>query len=554
MLNHEQLLAAHKDRTERVASRVEWFYKRGEPFRIYHGGTNSTRRRKHDPSKVIDTSGFSNVLSIDKTRRTAIVEPNISMEQLVDATLPLGLVPLVAMEFPVITVGGGFSGSSGESSSFRHGFFENTINRIEIVLGDGKIVPASPTENADLYYGASGSFGTLGVVTELEIQLMDAKPFVELEYWTVSSASDAITVIDSYTADDKIQYLDGIMFSKDNGIIMAGRMVDAQASRPSQQYRRPWDPWFFIRAQEINANSKQGLKELIPLKDYLFRYDRGAFWAGYYCFEYFLTPFNRFTRWALDDLLHTNVMYKALHKSGLANEYIVQDIGFPYETAPAFIEYLDESFNQYPLWLCPLRMKKSHVALSPLLPSYTTTLEGANRNSNSTEELRLLNIGVWGPGPRDRSTFITANRSIETKTKALGGLKCLYAHAYYTIEEFWSIYDKPRYDSLRAKYNAHLIPSVFEKVTVNDIQDGQAGDGSLREYIKSIWPVRGIYGAFHVLLNHKELGLPVSPVHVFLFPPFFLALIVCNVGVRVVLYLLRLLPGRRIGAAEKVRR
>ncbi|KAF1356911.1 hypothetical protein BDV97DRAFT_343011 [Delphinella strobiligena] len=537
MLNHEQLLAAHKDRTERVASRVEWFYKRGEPFRIYHGGTNSTRRRKHDPSKVIDTSGFPNILSIDQTRRTAIVEPNISMEQLVDATLPLGLVPLVVMEFPAITVGGGFSGSSGESSSFRHGFFENTINRIEIVLGDGKVVHASPTENADLYYGASGSFGTLGVVTELEVQLMDAKPFVDLEYWTVSSAADAVTVTESYTADDKIQYLDGIMFSKDNGVIMAGRMVDGEESRSSQQYRRPWDPWFFIRAKEINANSNQGFKELIPLKDYLFRYDRGAFWAGYYCFEYFLTPFNRFTRWALDDLLHTNVMYKALHKSGLGNEYIVQDIGFPYETAPAFIEYLDQHFKQYPLWLCPLRAKKAHIALSPLLPPYTTP-EGTNQNDTETEneELRLLNIGVWGPGPRHTPTFITANREIEAQTRALGGLKCLYAHAYYTAEEFWSIYDKARYDGLRAKYNAQLMPSVFEKVSVND--DGDArGAGVVREYFKTFWPVRGLYGAFHVLLHRGELGLRVSPVHVFLFLPFFAALVAWNLVVRVVVFL-----------------
>lgn len=522
--------AAHEARVQQVASAVQSFHKRREPFRIYHGGTNSTRRRKYDPSKVIDTSGFSNVLSIDKAKQVAIVEPNVSMEQLVDATIPFGLVPLVVMEFPAITVGGGFSGSSGESSSFRHGLFENTINRIEIVLGDGTIVEASRTENADLYHGASGCFGTLGVVTKLEVQLMDAKPYVDLSYWSVSDTSDAIASIKSFTSDGSIQYLDGIMFSKSDGIIMAGLMVDADATNSGvqrQQYRRPWDPWFFIRAKEIHKGLQNGYRELIPLKDYLFRYDRGAFWAGYYCFEYFITPFNRLTRWALDELLHTRTMYAALHKSGLASEYIVQDIGFPYETAPDFVEYLDQAFQHYPLWLCPLLLT-DHVSLSPVLSPYTRSDE---------QERRVLNIGVWGPGPKDRARFVDANRRIEKKTKDLGGLKCLYAHAYYTEGEFWSIYNKPTYDELRAKYNAQLIPSVFDKVTINDIQPEDTEPNALWEYIKGVWPMRGVYGAFHVLLNRRELGLTSSPVHIVLFIPFLSALIMYMIFTKMLSYL-----------------
>jgi len=49
------------------------------------------------------------------------------MDQLVKATLAYGFAPPVVMEFPGITAGGGFSGTSGESSSFRHGFFDKTV-------------------------------------------------------------------------------------------------------------------------------------------------------------------------------------------------------------------------------------------------------------------------------------------------------------------------------------------------------------------------------------------------------------------------------------------
>jgi FAD/FMN-containing dehydrogenase len=44
------------------------------------------------------------------------------------------------MEFPGITVGGGYSGTSGESSSFKHGYFDQTINWVEMVLATGEIV------------------------------------------------------------------------------------------------------------------------------------------------------------------------------------------------------------------------------------------------------------------------------------------------------------------------------------------------------------------------------------------------------------------------------
>ncbi|GAB7351214.1 hypothetical protein MBLNU459_g1651t1 [Dothideomycetes sp. NU459] len=404
------------------------------------------------------------------------------MEQLVEATLPLGLVPLVVMEFPSITVGGGFSGTSGESSSFREGVFDNTVNRVEIILGNGDIVYASPSENPDLYHGSAGSFGTLGVVTLLEVRLVDAKPFVELEYAHVSDISGAIRMIESYTADAVTQYLDGIMFSKDSGVIIAGRMVNSTENNSGlrlQRYSRSWDTWFYIRAEEIEAECRDApYRELVPLRDYLFRFDRAAFWGGKFCFDYFMMPFNRFTRWALDSLLHTKTMYAALHRSGLANEYIVQDIGFPYESVPDFIDYLDCDFGLYPLWLCPLRMREP-LSLSPRLPPY---------KKMSSQGGRLLNIGIWGPGPRDRASFISANRRIEAKTRDLGGLKCLYAHSYYTEDEFWAIYDKGMYDNLRHKYHATLIPSIFEKATTNDKTIEVA---SMFEYVKTIWPSLG---------------------------------------------------------------
>ncbi|KAK3059845.1 hypothetical protein LTS18_009928, partial [Coniosporium uncinatum] len=119
-----------------------------------------------------------------------------------------GLVPPVVMEFPGITVGGGFAGTAGESSSFKYGLFDGTVNRIEVVLSDGEIVQASDSERSDLFYGAAGSCGTLGVITLLELQLVEAKPYVELEYHPVSSTLKAIEMIRDFSKDLTLDYVD----------------------------------------------------------------------------------------------------------------------------------------------------------------------------------------------------------------------------------------------------------------------------------------------------------------------------------------------------------
>jgi len=144
----------------------------------------------------------------------------------VEATLLHGLVPPVVMEFPGITVGGGFAGTAGESSSFRYGFFDRTINWIEVVLANGEVVRASSNENSDLFYGVASSFGTLGVTTILEIQLIEAKKYVEMTYFPVCSIIEAQEKFEEATQDPTVDYLDGFMLAKDHGVICAGRLTN----------------------------------------------------------------------------------------------------------------------------------------------------------------------------------------------------------------------------------------------------------------------------------------------------------------------------------------
>lgn len=543
-------MAAHDAAVADIAAQVRRFHARQKPFRIYHGSTNSTRTSQRRADNIIDTSGLDGVLGVDAAARTVVVEPNVPMDALVRATLAHGLVAPVVMELPGITVGGGFSGTSGESSSFRYGAFDATVAAIEIVTPEGRVERASKTHQPDLFWGAASAFGTLGVVTLLELPLRPAARYVRLSYALAPTAGDAVRLMRDACARDDVDYVDAIAFAVDATVVCVGRLSDeepAPGARPPLRLTRARDPWFYLRARdvlgELQRRQKQqqrwrrrqcqqqrqpwwqpwrgwrrrrrpwqpwrrdgddgdeygddGVTDTIPLEDYLFRYDRGGFWVGRYAFRYFLTPFNRVTRLALDGFMRARVMYRALHKSGLGDYYMVQDVGVPYDRVEEFQAWLDTSLGIYPLWLCPLRVRRDGPDAAHGLHAEF----GRGDGDGDGAPLDLVNFGVWGPlrrGRGDRRAAVRQNRALEHKVQALGGKKWLYAHAYYTEDEFWAHYDRPAYEAVRARYGAGYLPSVYDKVRV-DVEAEEAARARtwrtrMSARVWAAWPLRGLYG------------------------------------------------------------
>ena len=488
---------AHDRRVSTLRSQVTHFHNTTKPFRIYHGSTNSTRHAGFDPDAVVDVSSFNNILTFDVLRRTALVEPNVPMDALVAASTARGLLPPVVMEFPGITVGGGFVGTAGESSSFKYGFFDRTVLRAEVVLADGTLVNCSKTENVELFEGLRGSFGTLGVLTLVEVMLIPLKSWVEVTYYPTTSSKEAMDVTQRETKKEKNDYVDGVLFSNSSGVVVSGRLTSEPSSPriPVRRFSRPWDEWFWIHAHSLTLSRKPTV-ELVPLEDYLFRYDRGAFWMGMYAYHHFFVPFWYIFRVLLDYFMHTRIMYHALHASGYTDRYIIHDIAFPAGNAEAFVEYVDAKFNIYPLWLCPLR-KDGRVSMGH--PQDFKGPVGDQLQDERAYDDEYISVGIWGPYPSTETEFVRANRELEKKTTELGGLKWLYSRVFYTEDEWWQLYDKERYDALRRKFGATGLPSIWEKVRDRGKKKEEYGaglKGLLKRLILSNALLSGFYGIY----------------------------------------------------------
>jgi len=438
----------HARAVGRVREQVRRLAAAGTAARIYHGSTNSTRAQEFRREAMIDASGLDRVLRVDRDRRVAVAEPNVPMDALLEATLPLGLMPPVVPEFPGITVGGAVQGGAGESSSFREGLFHDTCLAYEVVLGDGTLVEASREENPDVFRGQACAYGSLGVLTRVDVRLVEARPYVRLRHEHVGGYAEAVARLRA-AVEAGAGFADAVMLGPARGVVMTGELSGGAPGLPIARFARRRDPWFHRHLERLGADRE----ELVPLRDYLFRYDRGAFWMGGHALRRVHVPDRAPVRAALDPFLRARRLYALLHATNISQELFVQDLSMPAETTVEMLELLDRHVGVSPLWLCPLR------------PA------GEDRLSPSALDADVVvNIGAWGPLRRPPAEFVRVNRLIEREVARLGGRKVLYAHAYYTPEELWRIYDRDWYETLRRRCRADpVFPDLHEKVAVTDV-------------------------------------------------------------------------------------
>lgn len=441
----------HRDRVEQIADKVEQARSEGKQPTITHGSSHSVRPEEYTSDERIHVERLDHFISIDPDGQSVLMEPDITMRELVDRTLEHGLIPHVVPEFPTITVGGAIQGGAGESSCFRYGLFGDHCTRFEMVTGDGEIVDATREDNSDLFHGTLGSYGSMGILTEVEMDLLPAKEYVRLRYIPVTGFTDALKTIDEYCETDA-DFIDAIMFSRDHGVVMVGELSDTD-DLPVERFTRPTDEWFYIHAR--NVSQEEGHVENIPIRDYFFRYDIGAFWAVKYGFEEVHMPFNRLTRTLLHPFTSTSVAYDSgIHGGNFSSGYVIQDIITRREDTIDLLEWADDNLGIYPLWLLPLEPESDAF----LAPSYLDT------------DL-AINVGIWGQ-PASEDDPRQLKRRLEEKQMEMGARKTLYAQQFYTEDEFWSIYDRERYDELRQRYSAAgAFPTVYEVTHVDELPE-----------------------------------------------------------------------------------
>jgi FAD/FMN-containing dehydrogenase/SAM-dependent methyltransferase len=137
------------------------------------GGHFSMGGQTASPGSLhLDMRRMNRVLNFDPVARTIRVEAGIrwcDIQRFID---PHDLSVRIMQTYANFTVGG----SLGVNVHGRYvglGPLILSVRSIRLVLADGSIVDASPDSNADIFHGAIGGYGGLGVVVEAELSLDD---------------------------------------------------------------------------------------------------------------------------------------------------------------------------------------------------------------------------------------------------------------------------------------------------------------------------------------------------------------------------------------------
>ena len=107
----------------------------------------------------------------------------------------------------------------------RYGLFNATCTGYEIVMPDGSILWCDRDHNQKLFISIPFSYGTLGFLTAVDIVIVPYRPYIQHTYIPVYSVEDAVDVFKREIENPSSDTVEGIMFSRHEGVIMSGKFV-----------------------------------------------------------------------------------------------------------------------------------------------------------------------------------------------------------------------------------------------------------------------------------------------------------------------------------------
>lgn len=113
---------------------------------------------------------------VDPDAHTARVAAGATWQQVIDAAAPYGLAPLCGSAITVGVVGyltGGGVGPLARSV----GVSSDYVRSFDVVTGAGELLRVTPDAYPELFWGLRGGKATLGIVTEVEIDLLPIPEF-----------------------------------------------------------------------------------------------------------------------------------------------------------------------------------------------------------------------------------------------------------------------------------------------------------------------------------------------------------------------------------------
>ncbi len=176
MIDRYPALIVHCADISDVTRAIQFAERQHLPVAVRSGGHSFAGSGTCDGGIVIDLSPMKRV-QIDPVKRTAWVQAGLTLGEFIRETQAFGLASPVGTASETglagLTLGGGLGWLMG-----KYGLTIDNLLAVDIVTADGRVLRASATEHADLFWGVRGGGGNFGIVTAFEFQLHPVGPLL----------------------------------------------------------------------------------------------------------------------------------------------------------------------------------------------------------------------------------------------------------------------------------------------------------------------------------------------------------------------------------------
>jgi decaprenylphospho-beta-D-ribofuranose 2-oxidase len=204
-------------------------------------------------SLVVDMTRFDRVLAFDATTHRIVVEAGITLEGVLAATGPHGLLLPVQPGYPRITVGGCIAPNVHGKNPFLEGTFRDHVEAVRLFHPRHGTLELNREQHPELFELTCGGYGLTGVILSASLRLQQTPGFeMAIERVDVGSLAEGLSAVRAMADANAFAYTwhDGVpgRASFGRGFVYQGRI------RPGTPY-----PARRRRYRGIDATSRRRL-------------------------------------------------------------------------------------------------------------------------------------------------------------------------------------------------------------------------------------------------------------------------------------------------------
>ncbi|HTO72164.1 MAG TPA: FAD-binding oxidoreductase, partial [Gemmatimonadales bacterium] len=355
----------------------------------------------------LDMREYRGVVAFDPHTAVITVRSGTRWREVQQAIDSAGLSVKIMQTYDNFTVGGALS-VNAHGRYIGEGPLVRSVRSITLVLADGRVITASPTQNAEMFYGAIGGYGALGVIADVTLDLA-ANTKVRRDDSTVAT-TDYLAWFRGHVREDRsVIFHNGDMYPPEYDRVHAVSYRTTELPLTVSTRIQPADQasWTHRLAYSIMAGGRSGLwiREHI-IDPWIFR-GHPVTWRNY----------------------EASYDVSELEPSSRARQtFVLQEYFIPVDSFGSFVPRMKEIFNRH-------HADVINVSIRHALPDPGTMLAWA-----PTETFAFVVYYRQGTGPGDRREVARWTREMIDAVAARGGRYYLPYQPVATREQFTRAY------------------------------------------------------------------------------------------------------------------